>query len=133
VVAWSGPAPGPDVQACDVFTGTSSLPADDTIVIGARNLDDPGNTTYLAAVSNYDVPSSVAKWTGILYFGSGNSSVGQTYVVSVIVMAASAVKSAKAIPANQKLWAVTSLPVGATIKLTLHLTRVTGQGPAACQ
>jgi hypothetical protein len=58
--------------------------------------------------------------------------LGQTYQVSVIVMATSVVQSALADPANHTAWAVTSLPAGSTVKQTLHLTRVSGQGPAGC-
>jgi hypothetical protein len=47
-------------------------------------------------------------------------------------MATSVVQSALADPANHTAWAVTSLPAGSTVKQTLHLTRVSGQGPAGC-
>jgi hypothetical protein len=131
-VTLSAPSPGANVQGCDVFTGTASLPAGETVVLGVRNLSDAGHTTYLAPVNNWDKPSALANWTGIQYFGSGDASVGQTYVVSVIVMASGTVKSALANPANKVSWAVISLPGGATVKQTLHLTRVPGQGPSAC-
>jgi hypothetical protein len=131
-VTLSAPSPGTNVQGCDVFTGTASLPTGETVVLGVRNLSDAGHTTYLAPVSNWDKPAALANWTGIQYFGSGDASVGQTYVVSVIVMASSTVKSAEANPANKASWAMTSLPGGASVKQTLHLTRVPGQGPSAC-
>lgn len=124
--------PGSDVQQCDVFTGTSDLPADETIVIGVRNLDDAGNTSYLVAVNNWDKPGALPHWTGFQYFGSANSSVGQKYLVSVIVMPSTVVKNALANPANRPTWAVTSLPAGSAVKQSLRLTRVAGQGPQAC-
>jgi hypothetical protein len=132
-VTLSAPSPGTNVQGCDVFTGSSSLPPGETVVVGVRNLSDAGHTTYLAPVNHWDKPGALARWTGIQYFGSGDSSVGQTYVVSVMVVAASTVRSALADPANHVAWAVTSLPGGATVKQTLHLTRVPGSGPAACR
>jgi hypothetical protein len=121
------------VQQCDIFTGTSDLPGDETIVIGVRNLNDTGNTSYLEPVHGWDKPNELAHWTGFQYFGSGDTSLGQTYLVSVIVMASSVVKSALADPANHTAWGVTSLPAGSTVKQTLHLTRVSGQGPQACR
>lgn len=133
-VTLSSPSPGTNVQGCDVFTGTSSLPTDETVVIGVRNLSDAGHTIYLAPVNDWNKPGALANWTGIQYFGSGSdASVGQTYVVSVIVLASSTVKSALAEPANHVTWAVTSLPGGATVKQTLHLTRIPGSGPSACR
>lgn len=132
-VTLSAPSPGTHVQGCDVFTGTSSLAPAETIVVGVRNLSDAGHTIYLAPVNHWDKPSALAHWTGIQYFGSGDSSVGQTYVVSVMVEASSTVKSALSNPANHVAWAVTSLPGGATVKQTLHLTRIPGPGPGACR
>jgi hypothetical protein len=132
-VTLSAPPPGSGVQQCDVFTGTSSLPASETIVVGVRNLDDNGDTSYLAPVSNWNKPGALAHWIGIQYFGSGNASVGQTYLVSVIVMPSGVVKSALAEPANQTAWAVTALPSGSTVKQSLHLNRVAGLGPAQCR
>jgi len=132
-VTLSSPSPGTKVQGCDVFTGTSSLPPGKTVVVGVRNMSDAGHTIYLEPVNEWEKASALTHWTGFQYFGSGDSSVGQTYVVSIIVMASSTVKGALAIPANHVTWAVTSLPVGAKVRQTVHLTRIPGQGPAACR
>jgi hypothetical protein len=98
-------------------------------VIAVRNLDDTGNTSYLAAVDNWNKPSALPHWTGVQYFGSGDASVGQTYMVSVVTMPSSVVKSALASPANRSAWAVTSLPADSEIKQSLHLDRIHGLGP----
>jgi hypothetical protein len=132
-VSLSAPAAGAKVEQCDVFTGTSSLPQDETIVIGVRNLDDAGNTSYLEPVNGWDKPSSLTQWTGFQYFGSGDASLGQTYQASVIVMPSAVVKAALADPANHTAWGVISLPPGSVVKQTLRLSRVSGLGPAACQ
>jgi hypothetical protein len=131
-VTLSAPSPGSKVQQCDVFTGTSSLPVDKTIVVGVRNLDNTGHTSYLAPVSNWDKPNALAHWADIQYFGSGDTSIGQTYLVSVIVMSSDVVRHALAEPANRDSWAVTSLPSGSKVKRSLRLTRVAGPGPATC-
>ncbi len=127
------PAAGTKVEQCNVFTGQANLPQGETVVLGVRNLSDTGNTTYLAPVNNWNNPSALTNWTDIQYFGSGDSSVGQTYLVSVIVMASDTVKTALAEPANRSAWAVTALPGGSSIKSTLKLVRVTGPGPQACR
>jgi hypothetical protein len=49
-------------------------------------------------------PRALSSWTGYLYFGSGNSSVGQAYDVYVIVMPFDVVTAAKAQPANNPAW-----------------------------
>jgi hypothetical protein len=132
-VTLSAPSPGKTVQGCDVFTGTSSLPADETVVVGVRNLSDPKHISYLQPVNNWDKPGDLARWTGFQYFGSGDSSIGQTYVVSVLVVPSGTVKKALADPANKDAWGVTSLPGGTTVKQTLRLTRVPGAGPEVCR
>jgi hypothetical protein len=132
-VTLSAPSAGKTVQGCDVFTGTSSLPADETVVVGVRNLSDPKHISYLQPVNNWDKPGDLAHWTGFQYFGSGDSSIGQTYVVSVLVVPSGTVKKALADPANKVAWGVTSLPGGTTVKQTLRLTRVPGAGPEVCR
>jgi hypothetical protein len=132
-VTLSAPSAGKTVQGCDVFTGTSSLPADETVVVGVRNLSDPKHISYLEPVNNWDKPGDLAHWTGFQYFGSGDSSIGQTYVVSVLVVPSGTVKKALADPANKVAWGVTSLPGGTTVKQTLRLTRVPGAGPEVCR
>jgi hypothetical protein len=102
-------------------------------VVGVRNLSDTGHTTYLEPVNNWDKPADLAHWTGFQYFGSGDSSVGQTYVVSILVVGSSTVKKALADPANHVAWGVTSLPAGTKVKQTLRLTRIHGQGPEVCR
>lgn len=132
-VTLSAPSSGKTVQGCDVFTGTASLPPDETVVVGVRNLSDTGHTTYLEPVNNWDKPSDLPHWTGFQYFGSGDSSIGQTYVVSILVVPSGTVKKALADPANKVAWGVTSLPGGTTVKRTLRLTRVPGAGPEVCR
>jgi hypothetical protein len=132
-VTLSAPSAGKTVQGCGVFTGTSSLPADETVVVGVRNLSDPKHISYLQPVNNWDKPGDLAHWTGFQYFGSGDSSIGQTYVVSVLVVPSGTVKKALADPANKVAWGVTSLPGGTTVKQTLRLTRVPGAGPEVCR
>jgi len=132
-VTLSAPSPGTTVQGCDVFTGTSSLPTDETVVVGVRNLSDTTHTTYLQPVNNWDKPADLGHWTGFQYFGSGDASIGQTYVVSVLVVASSTVRKALADPANHVAWGVTALPGRTKVKQTFHLTRVPGSGPDVCR
>jgi hypothetical protein len=132
-VTFDPPSSGTKVEQCDVFTGKSNLPSGETVVLGVRNLSDAGNTTYLAPVNNWDSPGALPDWTGAQYFGSGDSSVGQTYLVSVIEMASETVKTALAKPANHNAWAVNSLPAGSSVKSTVKLVRISGQGPQSCR
>jgi hypothetical protein len=131
-VSLVSPAYGADVGGCAVFTGTADLDAQTVVVLGDRNLSDPARTIYLEPVNDWTA-RELSSWTGYLYFGSGNSSVGQAYDVYVIVMPFDVVTAAKAQPANNPTWAATSLPGGAEIKETIRVTRAAGQGPAICQ
>jgi hypothetical protein len=115
------------------LTGTASLPPSETVVVGVRNLSDTGHTIYLEPVNNWDKPGDLLHWTGFQYFGSGDASIGQTYVVSVLVVPSSTMKKALADPANKVAWGVTSLPGGTRVTQTLHLTRVAGAGPEVCR
>jgi tRNA A-37 threonylcarbamoyl transferase component Bud32 len=127
------PAPGASVQGCAVFSGHAALPPDYTLVLSMRNTANPGMVLYLEAVSNWDKPADLAQWTGFQYFGSNDSSVGQTYEVSAVIMPAATVRTLLADPANRPTWHVTALPQGSIVKQTLRVSRVSGPGPAACQ
>jgi hypothetical protein len=130
-VSLVSPVYGAQVGGCAVFTGTSDLERQDIIVLGGRNLSDPTKTIYLEPVNDWQ-SRNLADWTGYLYFGSGNSSVGQTYEIYVIVMPFNVVDAAKAQPANNPTWHVASLPAGAQVKATIRVVRVAGSGPAIC-
>jgi hypothetical protein len=131
-VSLVSPVYGADVGGCAVFTGTADLDAQTVVVLGDWNLSDPTRTIYLEPVNDWR-SREFSSWAGYLYFGSGSSSVGQTYEVYVIVMPFGVVTAAKAQPANNPTWAVASLPSGAEIKETIRVTRIAGQGPAICQ
>jgi len=103
------------------------------MVLSAQNLSDPTKTVYLEAVNNWDKPEELSDWTGYQYFGSGDSSVGQTFEVSVIAMKMDTVTAALAQPANNPTWHVKSLPHGSDVKQTLRVVRVKGLGPAVCR
>ena len=132
-VALTTPAYGSKVGACGVFSGTSDLPTGKTLVLAARNLSDLTKTSYLEPVNNWTKPPEISKWTGYQYFGSGNSSVGQTYEVDVLIMNTATVRAALAQPKNNPAWAVKSLPSGTNVKATLRVVRKKGLGPAVCQ
>lgn len=132
-VAVTTPTYGSKVAACAVFSGTSDLPPGETLVLSARNLSDPTRTSYLEPVNNWTVSSEISQWTGYQYFGSGNSSVGQTYEVDVLIIKTSTVRAALAQPKNNPAWAVKSLPSGTHVKATLRVVRKAAPGPAVCQ
>jgi hypothetical protein len=127
------PSYGAKVEECGVFSGTSDLPPGETLVLSARNLSDPTKIIYLEPVNNWANPAAISKWVGYQYFGSGNSSAGQTYEVSALVVKASVVRAALAQAANNPTWAVKSLPVSASVKASIRVVRKEGRGPVVCQ
>lgn len=127
------PRNGDAVSACDVFSGISRLAAADTIVLSVRNLSDPSGTLYLEPVHNWATPGALAHWVGFQYFGSGDSSVGQTYEVGIVIMKISLVRASLAESVNTPTWHVASLPPGSRVKHGLRLTRISGPGPVACR
>jgi hypothetical protein len=88
---------------------------------------------YLEPVNDWDKPTQLSHWTGYQYFGSGDSSVGQTYEVSAVIMKVSTVSVAFGNPANRPTWYVKALPPGSAVKQTLRVKRTAGSGPAVCQ
>jgi len=131
-VSITHPVFGARVGECGVFTGTSDLPPGQTLVLSAQNLSDPSKVIYLEAVNNWNKPADLSDWTGYQYFGSGDTSVGQTFEVSIIVIKTGTVAAALAEPTNNPVWHVKSLPNGSKVKQTLRVVRMKGPGPAVC-
>jgi len=102
------------------------------LVLSAQNLSDPSKVIYLEAVNNWNKPADLSDWTGYQYFGSGDTSVGQTFEVSIIVIKTGTVAAALAEPTNNPVWHVKSLPNGSKVKQTLRVVRMKGPGPAVC-
>jgi hypothetical protein len=126
------PGFGAKVGACAVFSGKADLLPGETLVLSALNLSDPAKVLYLQAVNDWDLPADVTHWTGYQYFGSGDSSLGQAFEVSVIVMKIRTVTAILAEPANRPIWHVKSLPNDSEVKQTLRVIRMKGSGPAVC-
>jgi serine/threonine-protein kinase len=127
------PAYGSNVEACGVLSGTADLPSGETLVLSVQNLSDRTKTLYLQPVNDWDKPSAISAWTGYQYFGSGDSSVGQMFEVSVVVMKTAMVKQALSQSVNNPTWAVPALPTGASVKASIRLVRKQGSGPTVCQ
>jgi hypothetical protein len=130
IVSVTSPESGTAVGGCSIFKGTSSLRAGRTLVLAERNLSDPMRILYLEAVTDYDTPAALKDWSGEVFFGSGDSSVGQTYEVQVIIIDVSVVRAALAIPANNPSWHTTSLPQSSIIENVLRVKRI--KGPGTC-
>jgi hypothetical protein len=126
------PGFGAKVGACAVFSGKADLLPGETLVLSALNLSDPAKVLYLQAVNDWDLPADLTHWTGYQYFGSGDSSLGQAFEVSVIVMKIRTVTAILAEPANRPIWHVKSLPNDSEVKQTLRVIRMKGSGPAVC-
>lgn len=126
------PAYGAKVGERAVFSGKANLPPGETLVLSAENLSDRSRTLYLEAVNDWRRSQALSHWIGCQYLGSGDSSIGQTFEVSVIAMKTHTVTAALAEPANRPTWHVKSLPDGSEVKQTLRVVRVKGTGPAVC-
>lgn len=69
------------VQRCARMTGTVVRPTGKTVMTAMRNLDNGDPAWYGEKLLEQPEPGSSGRWTGIQYFGSQNSSVGQRYEV----------------------------------------------------
>jgi serine/threonine-protein kinase len=125
------PIDGSSVHQCAVFTGTADLPADKTLVLSMRNLDNHDPAHYFSAVRDYDYPDELRAWTGYQWFGSRDSSVGQRYRVELLIVDLTLVQAALA-SAPKDGWSAPENPPGSIVAAHITLTRVAGPGPAVC-
>lgn len=126
VIALSSPANGSQVKDCQVFTGTSQLAAGKTILLSVENLSDPTKTLYLAPVHGWQNPDALGHWVAVQYFGSDDTSVGQSFHVDVVVLGLTQVQQAMSLPSNQPTWSAATLPSGAKVIKEITVTRIAG-------
>lgn len=130
----SAPKDGSTVSQCAVFTGTAKLTPTRTLVLAMSNEDNGDPTQYLEPVRNWQVPAQLTAWKGAQYFGSGDSSVGQTYAVELLIVDLAVAQQAdKAGKASGASWTTTTPLPGARTAARVELKRVAGQGPTACR
>lgn len=119
------------VRQCEVFTGTATLPATKTLLLGMRNLDNKDSQRYFGVVDNWEYPRDLGNWHGYVWFGSGNSSVGQRYRVELLIVDY-ATAEAGAKKAKDVGWHSDKNPEGAIVAGHITVKRVAGPGPAEC-
>jgi serine/threonine protein kinase len=62
------PARGARVQNCAYFTGTSDLPAGQTIMLSMHDLGIDDNFRWMQVVFGYKRPDTLTTWTGVQFF-----------------------------------------------------------------
>lgn len=137
----TGPSPTPDVVQLTpppngevpewwCFTGSATLQAGRALVLGVQNLSDPANKVYFETVDQWDGAPGRGPWSRSQFFGSGDTSVGQPFVVYVIVLSEADRQAAiaSAIETNGSAWKAQELPAGGQLKQTLGLDRIAGPG-----
>jgi hypothetical protein len=128
------PPPNNSVQACHNFTGAAELAPGNTLVLAVRNLNHTDPITYFTKVMRWSSGTvGQGAWRAPKFFGSDDSSVGQTMELSVLVMSESAVArelAANGVPPNEWDWEDRGVPADAERAKVLYLDRIPGQGCA---
>lgn len=123
------PADGSPVPQCSAFTGTSSLPDGKTLLLAMKNLDNQDPSAYGQLVQNFGDPTTLTRWRGVQFFGNGDDSVGQHYVVTLVAVDVVAAQDAAAAGTDA---AVNALATTGTELAKVTLTRVAGTPADHC-
>jgi hypothetical protein len=121
------PADKADVQTCAYFTGTATLPPGKTLVLAKRNLSTGSTSKYIEYVFGWDHPQTTWSWRGAQYFGNGEDSVGQQYLVELMSVDLTAAQQARSTGNNDTLAATGS------VLAERKVNRVTGTAPNNCE
>jgi hypothetical protein len=92
--AITSPADRADVQTCAYFAGTATMPARTTLILAKRNLSNGSPNKYVELVHQWSNPQTSWTWQGAQYFGNGNDSVGQQYLVELMAVDLAAARDA---------------------------------------
>ena len=127
------PKNGSKVRACEPFVGTAQLPPGKTLVLGMQNQTDNEKTLHFEGLWRTQVVGSTTTWVSAQYFGSKDSSVGQTFTVRIMLVDSTvkAQEEQKAKLAGHE-WYSTQEPPHAQDVVTLTYHRIAGPGPSDC-
>jgi len=121
--------PRAHVPQCWEFRGEARIHDDEVVLLGVQNLSDPERYVYFETVTEWFGPVGRSGWSAKQFFGSGDSSVDQVFVMRVLVVDRRAHEAA--LGANQGkegAWRATMPPAGATEEGSLRLVRQRGSG-----
>ena len=119
----TSPTSGSAVPSCAYLSGTARLPLGKRLILGMTNLSNGDGTVYLENTTWSSTVTS-GSWRGAQYFGSGDSSAGQRYRVTLLMVdAADAERFGNDYPPSA------GVPPYGTPLASVDLDRVAGQGP----
>jgi hypothetical protein len=96
-VTLTSPVDGSNVQRCAVFTGTSHLQHDETIVLGMKNLNNGDREHYYELIHDWEYAAQKSTWKGYQWFGSDVNLSRQKYRVDVLIVTTDVVTTALAL------------------------------------
>ena len=119
------PAQDSEVKQCAYLSGSASFPDDQTLILAMQNLTNGDTTTYVEYVFGWEqATSALHTWQGAQYFGNADSSVGQTYRVTLY-----AVDQSAATAARSDDDAMNALPTRGVPLAAVDVHRIAGEGP----
>jgi serine/threonine-protein kinase len=86
VGAIAAPAEDAATPECSYLSGTATLPPNTTLILANQNISGTDTTQYVEYVFGWRTPSTRWSWRGAQYFGSGDSSVGQSFRVRLLAV-----------------------------------------------
>jgi hypothetical protein len=82
----TSPQNGVPVRLCATITGTSKLPAGQTLLLSVENLNAGDGVRHLRTVDGWQRPATLNRWRGVLFIGLPEDPVGWHYLVEVFVV-----------------------------------------------
>ncbi len=124
--------PNNEVPKCWVFQGTAEVFSGNTVVLAVKNLSNDDPNTYFRVVTNWPSGSTgIGPWSEVQFFGSDDSSVGQSYKLTLYIMSKQAVLielTRHGDGPTQPAWAHPAPPAGSEVAAVLGLSRIPGDG-----
>jgi serine/threonine-protein kinase len=119
VGAIATPADQASTPQCSYLSGTATLPPGTTLILANQNISGTDTTQYVEFVFRWRTPATHWSWRGAQYFGSGDSSVGQSYRIQLMAVDLAEAHRLDAVPAL----AAEGVPLD-----SVQLNRVPGPG-----
>lgn len=82
----AAPADDASTPECSYLSGAATLPSGTTLILANQNISGTDTTQYVEFVFGWRTPLARWSWQGAQYFGSGDSSVGQSYRVRLLAV-----------------------------------------------
>jgi len=134
IAAITAPQSGRPAPLCTLVTGTSKLPAGQTLLTAVENLEFGDQVRHLQPIRGWEQPAALNRWEGVQFIGLPHDVVGTRFRIEVIMAPLAALKQQIIAAGGEHGPWRAQIPPNSTVVASVYVTRGSGgtDDPRSC-